>query len=289
MKTWWILFLAMTVLAADTMADGLNCDNPYLNKDTFARCTQDGNQGGGQQYQEPDYNDGNQGGDQQYQEPSYDDGNYNDGNYGDDQQYEEPTYVDNRYTRVYPENYDQCDPRGNPHSYACAKATFSGQLAGANPREPSDFTLNDIRMRDLRGEWIAVTYVNPLGNVGDEFFMSVNQVSPNQPMGVYNVNTNSPVGSVWLSRDGMSFDNWQGERLDSSSIERMDEKTVRLVLTEGNYSHQLTCRDFNRTKKHHLFCAWDVEVPGQGWVHHGYMGFLSRANWNDFLRNGVRQ
>ena len=87
----------------------------------------------------------------------------------------------------------------------------------------------------------------------------------------------------------MSFDNWQGERLDSSSIERMDEKTVRLVLTEGNYSHQLTCRDFNRTKKHHLFCAWDVEVPGQGWVHHGYMGFLSRANWNDFLRNGVRQ
>ncbi len=288
MKSWWILFLAMTVLAADSMAGGnggANCDNPFLNKDTFAQCTQDGNYGGDQQYQDPNYNDDN------YND---DNGDYNDGNYGDGQQYEEPTNVDNRYTRVYQENDDQCDPRGNPHSYACAKATFSGQLAGANPREPSDFTLNDIRIRDFRdgklsGEWIAVTYVNPLGNVGDEFFMSVNQMSPNQPMGVYNVNTNSPVGSVWLGRDGMSFDNWQGQRLNTSSIERVGEKTIRLVMVEGNYSHQFTCRDFNRTNKHHLFCAWDVEVPGQGWVHHGYMGFLSRANWDDFLSSGVRQ
>jgi hypothetical protein len=284
MKTWWILFLAMSVLAADSMAGGgVNCDNPYLNKDTFARCTQDGNYSGGYN-NGGNYNNGND-----YNNGYQQNDGYGDGNYGGDQYYQEPSYVDNRYTRVYRESYEQCNPRGNPHSYACAKATFSGELAGTNPREPSDFTINDFRMGDLRGEWIAVTYVNPSGNVGDEFYMDINRAKTTQPLGVFNVNTNSPVGSVWVGRYGLSFDNWQGQRLETNSVEILGEKTVRFIMREGNYLHQFTCRNFNRDRKYHLFCAWDVEVPGYGWVHHGYMGFLTRAVWDDFLRNSLRR
>ncbi len=278
MKTWFVLLWTFTVLATDTMADA---NNPYLDKETFYERTND----------EVIYDNGNVAN----QEPTYgeefEDGyttdNGNDGYNDDGQEYEEPNYVENRYMRVYQDYYEQCDGRGNPHSYACAKATFAGELAGTNPRAPSDFQLYDLNLQNLNGEWIAVTYVNPSGNSGDEFFMTTNQVNSNQPLGVYNVNTNTAVGSVWIGQSGMSFDNWQGQQIDTFSVEIVSSQTVVLKMQEGNYVHQLTCRDFNRSNKHHLFCAWDVEVPGQGWRHHGYMGFLSRANWDDFLRNGV--
>lgn len=283
----------MSVLAADSMAGGygssVDCSNPYLNKDTFHQCTQDGvvydnggyNQGGG--YDQGGYNDSYNNGNNYDNGNNYGDG-YNDG-YGNDgynnggQQYEEPTYVDNRYTRSYQETYQTCDPRRDPHSYACAKATFAGDI----------FPLFDLRWRRLQGEWITVTYANPSGNFGDEFFMATNPASPTQPMGVYNVNTNSPVGSMWIDGDRMVFNNWQGQTIQTVSFSKVTDKTAVLTMQEGNYVHQFTCRDFNRNDKHHLFCAWDVEVPGYGWIHHGYMGFLSRADWDGFLRNGVRQ
>jgi hypothetical protein len=140
----------------------------------------------------------------------------------------------------------------------------------------------------LQGEWFTVTYVNQRGNDGRSFYMAKNPNSPTQPLGVFNVSSNTPVGSMWIDGDRMVFQNWQGIQLMNESIEVIDQHTVRLIFVEGHYLHSLNCRDFNRNNNHHLLCAWDVKSRNNQWVHQGYIGFLFKHVWDDFLRSGVR-
>ncbi len=289
MKAGLILFLTMIVLAAtDSMAGGsVDCSNPYiLSKRDFKLCTDgpgyDNGHGGynnGSGYNDaPVYNDGD-----------YIDEGYGDGGYGDDGgYYEEPSY-DNRYSYIYGQNYGTCS-FSDPHSYACTHSTFLGQLKGANPKDPTDFTLLVIDLKALSGDWETVTYVNPEGNFGNEFFMQTNPRSPVQPFGVYNRNPDSRVGSMWIRNGRMEFANWQGQHLSTSRAERIDEGTVSFTMREDQFVHRFTCRDFSRSGKHHFLCSWDVIVAGEStdWSHHGYIGFLSRRDWNDFKRNGIR-
>lgn len=271
-----IMFLSLTILATVATAD-----IPYLNKHRFQRETgygQNGGYNGGgyngprRDYREPQpYVDVDSG-----YNPNYDNGDYNDGN-------DVGPIVDSgdRYEQMaYDVTGGNCVFKENPHSYACTRSAFNGEVF---PLRPLDW------WGVLQGRWFTVTYVNPKGNSGKAFYMAKNRVSPTQPDGVFNVNTDTRVGSMWIQEGDMIFENWQGSRLATTSIEQIDEFTFRLIMEEGRILHSFNCRDFNRNDNHHLLCAWDVKKPGEEWSHHGYFGFLLWDVWQDFLNTGKRR
>lgn len=171
-----------------------------------------------------------------------------------------------------------CDIQAEPHSYACTHWNFVGNHV---------FPLFQMDWYGaLQGEWFSVTYVNPLTqNVGEEFYMSKNPQRPTQPMGVVNTRNGDMLGSMWINGDSMVWNNWLGYTLatDPSTFRVLDAYTVEMQAFEGQYVHLFRCRDFNRNDKHHFLCSWDLWMPeNQQWHHKGYMGFLTRQDWDAF-------
>jgi hypothetical protein len=183
---------------------------------------------------------------------------------------------------AYDTSRGNCDFRVNPHSYECTRMAFEGA---------TKFPLYEMDWWGiLQGEWFTVTYVNSsTENVGSHFAMAKNRRDGLQAMGVYNQQTKSGVGPMWIEGGDMVFSNWQGYTIRATGAQIVDRYTVRLVMEEGSSVHYFTCRDFNRNNNHHLLCRWDVWEPQSGTVHHGYFGFLTAQVWNGFINsNKVR-
>lgn len=224
----------------------------------------------------------------------------NQGGYQDDGYQEQvlPQYPDTTYKHKpqYPHNppkQDQqwiaeeaykatggaCNMAQNPHSYACNHWNYAGNQIFPLFQLDWDFT--------LQGEWFSVTYVNPqTENSGPEFFMATNPHNPNQPFGMYNRNSNTPVGSMWIQGNSIVWNNWLGQTLATApeTFRWLDAYTVEMQAYEGPYVHLFRCRDFNRNNNHHLLCSWDLWIPQQkAWQHKGYLGFLTIQVWNNFM------
>jgi len=186
---------------------------------------------------------------------------------------------------IYKMTNGECDVGQNPHSWGCTHWTFNNNPVF--PLMPMDW------WGALQGEWIALTFVNSWqGNRGDEFAMATCPSNNRQAAGIVNLQEGSLMGSMWIENDWMRFANWRGQEIVTSRDsfrELADGYSVVTEMYTGNYSHRFLCRDFNRNNKHHLLCAWEVQFPDQygnmEWKNLGYMGWLTRADWEDFAPN----
>lgn len=182
------------------------------------------------------------------------------------------------FQEAYKATNGSCNTKENPHSYSCTKWNYDG-----NPV----FPLNKMDWYGImQGEWFAVTYVNSQGNTGPEFYMGQNPSHPQQPMGIFNQKNNTQMGSMWINGDRMEFANWMGGAFvtDAKTFRMLDEYTVEMQVVEGQYVHLFRCRDFNRNGNHHYICQWHVWFSQQQkWAEKGYMGFLTRSVWDNFI------
>jgi hypothetical protein len=179
-----------------------------------------------------------------------------------------------------------CNPRVNPHSFDCHHAAFEGM---------TEFPLKPIDLATLQNEWFATTYAVPGANFGQGFAMDVNPGNPKQPgRGVLNLFPNgftTVLGSMFIQGDQVFFQNWQNAPMQSmpGSMSFPDEKTVRFTTVDRfGFGHLFVCRDFIRNDIDHLNCQWSIANRFGGWDLAGYMGFLTRSDWDDFV-NGRSQ
>ncbi len=185
-------------------------------------------------------------------------------------------------SRGYCVTSTNCDFRVNPHTYACTTATFGG---GIFPF----YEINNSTWQAWQANWVIVTYVNPTGHRGNEFYMKQNPNNPRQPLLVYNVANDSPMGLMWIDQNrNLVIENWNGNRnmVFVWESQYRQDNNIRWVARTRYGTHALTCRDFNRNDKHHLLCAWDVEAGYGGWNHKGYFGFLLQRDWAEFRPDG---
>jgi hypothetical protein len=186
-------------------------------------------------------------------------------------------------SRGYCATRSDCDFRVNPHTYACTTVTFNSSVFPF-------YEINNSTWREWQQNWVIVTYVNTSGHRGPEFYMRQNPNNPRQPLGVYNVVDNSPMGLMWVDQKrNLVIENWNGNRnmVFVWDTQYRQGGNIRWIARTHYGVHALTCRDFNRNDKHHLLCAWDVGAGQYGaWNHQGYFGFLLKRDWIDFRPDG---
>jgi hypothetical protein len=176
---------------------------------------------------------------------------------------------------------NNCDARNNPHSFDCQIEAFIGRL----------FKNEDLDWQNvMQDEWFASTYAVPNGNAGHGFVMDVNPMRPTLPArGVLNDHGQgqfSIVGSMWITGDTVTFDNWQGDRISSlpRSVVLLDKKTLQFDMADrAGTIHRFQCRDFLRHQNHHLNCSWHTLNQFRQWDLMGFFGFVTRQVWDDFV------
>jgi len=190
--------------------------------------------------------------------------------------------IDRQIQLALKETKGRCKLSENPHSFACTQWTYTNNTL---------FPLFKIEsLRAVEGEWFMATYVNTVSeNTGPEFFMGKNPNSPTQPMGVFNVDNNTPVGKMRIKNGEVVFENWRGhvEKSVPGSLVIRDPRTIQFELVTGKTAHTFHCRDFNRNQNHHLLCDWWIKGDGD-WSFKGYFGFLTADVWEVFLKHGKR-
>ncbi len=175
-----------------------------------------------------------------------------------------------------------CDIRNDPHSFTCQKEAFIGRL----------FPLENLDWQNvMQDEWFASTYAVVNGNAGHGFVMDINPIRPTLPgRGVLNDHGQgqfSVVGSMWMTGNTVTFDNWQGARISSlpGSVVLLDKKTLQFDMSDRfRVIHRFQCRDFLRNKNHHLNCTWHTLNQNRVWDLRGFFGFVTRRVWDDFVR-----
>lgn len=165
-----------------------------------------------------------------------------------------------------------CNPATNPHSFACADATFRGQI----------FPIaNNMSLNVLSGEWALLTYSAVGERPGPEFTVGVNPQDPNIPEGVFNRTDGSRAGGFDFASPGrLRFANWGRAGFPllelSGHTQLRDSETLETVLGNGRDLEAFQCRIFLRVQHDHLLCRWFSIVNGKTFWR-GYLGFL-RSN-----------
>jgi hypothetical protein len=178
-----------------------------------------------------------------------------------------------------------CDLKRDPHSFACHHDAFEGK---------TQFPLKNLDwFGEMQGEWFATTYATPNGPVGAGFAMDINPNDPHQPgRGVLNLFSNgftTILGSMFIQGDQIGFPNWQNAPMRSNfrSLRFHDAQTAEFTSVDRfGIQHLFVCRIFVRNDVDHLNCQWSILNRFGQWDFIGYFGFLTRADWDEFLRNG---
>lgn len=168
---------------------------------------------------------------------------------------------------VWAQAQSRCDQARDPHSFACADATFTGQIF------PIARMNNDI----LMDNWTMLTYSDISGTPGPEFMVLTNPQNPRIPEGIVNTSDRSKVGLLNWNPQQLQITNW-GSRGHTLSEVRgrtvmRDTQTVETFLANGQEQQGLQCRMFLRSQNDHLLCRW-FTLRGNQFVFRGYLGFL---------------
>lgn len=169
------------------------------------------------------------------------------------------------FSRAFAQN--GCDQARNPHSFACADATYAGAF----------FPQAQMTKAILVDGWTLLTYADVTGKQGPEFDVLVNPQNPRVPEGIRNRADGSGTGILDWGNQRIRMLNWitKGRTLTEQPgrTQFIDPTTIETHLTDGRETISFQCRMFLRNGNDHLLCRW-FQAKNARYVFRGYMGFL---------------
>ena len=161
-----------------------------------------------------------------------------------------------------------CEPAVDPHSFACAEATFANHV----------FPMLPVNSNSIQGNWRLLTFSAAPSEASATFVSVKNRENPRIPVAVFNPRDRSQTGPLLLQPGQTQFLNWKqaGQNVVElpDKTKFLDPFTLEMRLNAFEAVEGLQCRLFSRQQIPHLLCRWWTLTAQNEFVLRGYFGFL---------------
>ena len=158
---------------------------------------------------------------------------------------------------------ETCNPRRNPHSFACQEETFRGRIFPMKPAE----------MARMVGAWRSRLAVTD----GREFRTLFDPRAPARLLGVENLRDGSRMGAMSVSPGSVQISGFGSKgvslKMVPGTLSRPDQHTLQFQMRGDGRSHGFQCRLFDRKNLTHILCRWQTASNG-AFVQRGFLGFI---------------